>query len=362
MQDSGAKHEIVEDKEKNILFFGFNQLNSLFAVGTEQGFYVYSTQNLKERTKMLFNGGIGIVEMLFKSNIFALVGGGPRPAFNPDRVILWEDSQKKCISEILTGNKPIKAVKLQKNLLVVVLEDQVIVYDHDIKERGRDHTTENPNGLVAISPDTEHIVLAYPSVQIGMVVVNHLSSFPEQKVHILAHNSKIAQIALNRDGTRLATASEKGTLIRVFDTKSKEMVKEVRRGSKQARIYSIAFSDDSNFLACSSDTGTIHVFSLVDKTHNRTSSFSFVGGYIANIFNSEWSFGEYRGGEDGLANVPTLVSFAPRKAEDDQTVSVNVLTARGEIITLTFDVSGAQQTSPTSVQKRSFLANNSNNE
>lgn len=52
MQDSGAKHEIVEDKEKNILFFGFNQLNSLFAVGTEQGFYVYSTQNLKERTKM----------------------------------------------------------------------------------------------------------------------------------------------------------------------------------------------------------------------------------------------------------------------------------------------------------------------
>lgn len=68
----------------------------------------------------------------------------------------------------MTGNKPIKAVKLQKNLLVVVLEDQVIVYDHDIKERGRDHTTENPNGLVAISPDTEHIVLAYVSTEIGL--------------------------------------------------------------------------------------------------------------------------------------------------------------------------------------------------
>lgn len=355
MQESASsKKEIIEDKEKSILFCGFNQLNNLFAVGTEQGFYVYSTHNLKERTRMLFHGGIGIVEMLFKSNIFALVGGGPRPAFPNDRVILWEDSQKKCISEISTGNKPIKAVKLHKNLLVVVLEDQVVVYDHDIKERSRNSTTDNPNGICAISPDTENIVLAYPAIQTGIVTVEHLS-FTDKKFYIKAHDSKISQIALNKDGTRVATASEKGTLLRVFDTTTKALIKEVRRGSKQAHIYSIAFSDDSNFLCCSSETGTIHVFSLVDKTQNRTSSFSFVGGYIASIFNSEWSFGEYRGGDDGLGGIPTLCSFAPRK-DDEQTIAINVLSGRGEIITLTFDV-GAGQTTPSKVEKKSFLSN-----
>lgn len=50
--EGGSKKEIIEDKEKSILFCGFNQLNNLFAVGTEQGFYVYSTGSLRERTKM----------------------------------------------------------------------------------------------------------------------------------------------------------------------------------------------------------------------------------------------------------------------------------------------------------------------
>ncbi|KAL9654058.1 hypothetical protein ABK040_011602 [Willaertia magna] len=353
-ESSGVKKEIIEDKEKRLLFFGFNQTNNLFSVGTEQGFYVYSVYSLKEKTKMLFHGGIGIVEMLFKSNIFALVGGGKKPAFAVDRVILWEDSQKKCISEIPT-NKPIRAVKLHKNLLVIVVEDQVIVYDHEMKEISRSATIDNPTGIVAISPDTENIVLAYPAVQPGMIRVEHLS-YGDKKNYIKAHESKISQIALNRDGTRLASASEKGTLVRVFDTSTGELVKEVRRGSKQAKIYSLAFSDDSNFLCCSSDTGTIHVFSLIDKTQNRTSSFSFVGGYIASIFTSEWSFGEYRGAEVGLLNVPTLCAFVPRKAEDDKELVLNVLTALGDMLTLTFDISSGN-TAPVGIQKRSFLSN-----
>jgi len=52
MQEGASKKEVVEDSNKSILFFGFNQVNSLFAVGTEQGFYVYSTREPKERTKM----------------------------------------------------------------------------------------------------------------------------------------------------------------------------------------------------------------------------------------------------------------------------------------------------------------------
>lgn len=70
---------------------------------------------------------------------------------------------------------------------------------------------------------------------------------------------------MNVDGSRIASASEKGTLIRLWDCHTGDLLREFRRGTDRAVIYCLAFNQSSTFLACSSDKGTIHIFSLAHK-------------------------------------------------------------------------------------------------
>ena len=76
-----------------------------------------------------------------------------------------------------------------------------------------------------------------------------------ERLIIAAHDAELSAISLSADGQRLATASEKGTIIRVWDTLSGAKLNELRRGSVKAEIYSIAFNESNAFLAASSSSG-----------------------------------------------------------------------------------------------------------
>ena len=64
----------------------------MFAVGTDVGFRVFTTKEHEEKIQRDLRGGIGIVELLYRSNIIALVGGGVQPKYPDNKVILWDDS------------------------------------------------------------------------------------------------------------------------------------------------------------------------------------------------------------------------------------------------------------------------------
>jgi len=60
-------------------------------------------------------GGIAIVEILYSTNIIALVAGGEYPVFSENRVIIWDEIQSCVVCEI-TFNYPIKKLKLNRDL------------------------------------------------------------------------------------------------------------------------------------------------------------------------------------------------------------------------------------------------------
>lgn len=293
---------LVNDRSNDLLHVGFNQDYGCFACGTDSGFVIYNCDPLKERFRRDFdNGGIGIVEMLFRCNILALVGGGTRPKYPPNKVMIWDDYQNKCIAE-LEFRSEVKAVRLRRDKIVVVLENKVYVYNFaDLQLLHQMETHSNPKGLCALSPST-HTVLAVPGSKPGSVAIE---IFDMKHSHVIqAHTTPLTQIVLNGEGNRLATASEKGTLMRIFDTKTGDMLKEFRRGVDKAEIYCIAFNPSSTWIAVSSDKGTVHVYGLAppevgvvepksEEAKTRTSNLSFMKGVLPSYFSSEWSFAQF---------------------------------------------------------------------
>ena len=103
----------------------------------------------------------------------------------------------------------------------------------------------------------------------------------------------------------VSTASEIGTLIRIFNTNDGNLLKVIRRGFNNSLIYDIIFSENNLLLGVSSNKKTIHIFSIEEAykkisfnynlineiPQNKKSIFKklpkfFFDGY----FQSEWSF------------------------------------------------------------------------
>ncbi|KAK5000387.1 autophagy protein [Elasticomyces elasticus] len=167
------------------------------------------------------------------------------------------------------------AVRLNRKRLVVVLEDAMYLYD--ISTMKSLHTVETPSNPYAypLRKKAQQPAHAPPThappnssnnaAMSGDVLIFDADKLEEVNV-IQAHKAPLSCVALNNESTLLATASEKGTIIRVFSVPAAQKIHEFRRGSMPARIYSMSINATSTLLCCTSGTETIHIFKLSSRT------------------------------------------------------------------------------------------------
>ncbi|KAK6360437.1 Phosphatidylinositol 3,5-bisphosphate-binding protein [Orbilia blumenaviensis] len=293
----------------------YNQDYSCFAVGLEDGFAVMNSDPCELRIHRKFNGGIAIAIMLGRSNFLALVGGGRDPKFPPNKVVIWDDAKQRVVIT-LEFKSDVLGVRLSRSRIVIVLRNHISIYTFSSPPQRLQafETVHNDFGLAYLG--NKHV--AFPGRTIGQVNLFDLQT--GNNTIVPAHTTSIMALALSPNGDLLATASENGTLVRIFSTSSSAIVSELRRGIDKAMIYSMAFSPSSNRIAVTSDKGTLHIFDVFSQPPGSSSGaaaeaqrpssrgseatgsaptesnkrFSLLGKLplLPKYFNSEWSFAQ----------------------------------------------------------------------
>ncbi|XP_028395298.1 WD repeat domain phosphoinositide-interacting protein 2-like [Dendronephthya gigantea] len=311
----------------SLLFVNFNQDVSSIAIGSKTGYKLFSLNSVEKLEEIYAyeSEDICIVERLFSSSLVAVVSlSAPRKL----KVCHFKKGTEICN---YSYPNTILSVKLNRMRLLVTLEESL--YIHNIRDMKVLHTIRDtpPNtlGLCALSPNSDNCYLAYPgSNQIGEVQIFDAVNLRAVTM-ISAHDSPMAALTFNASGTKLASASEKGTIIRVFSIPDGQKLFEFRRGVKRCVVISsLAFSMDSMFLSASSNTETVHVFKLEmpkDKPVEEPSGWmgyfgkalspsSYLPSQVAEVFSQGRAFANVKLPMAGLKNVCGIstISRLPR--------------------------------------------------
>ena len=266
--------------------------------------------------------------MLYETNIFGLIGCDNNKEYKSNNVIIWDDLNSKILLKVTLENKVLN-LKLRKDAIFIVTEPKIFTLDlKTFQLIERIETGPNPLGLLGLNYIKEKTILVYPSNEENKKQGNITIKSVDGKninngditnnsnfLYISPHNHPVAYLALSNNGLLLATASEEGKKRRIFETQTGGYLQELNRGKEKAKIKCISIDFNNQFIAASSERGTIHIWSLkesyeamkkqgkvtlVDEgkqnmVSNVGSVFAIIPNFLGGkLFKKEWSFAQVR--------------------------------------------------------------------
>jgi len=308
----------------DVNYLGFNQDQTCLAIGTWCGFMIFSTENL-ELLLQEACGSISLIEMLFRTSLLALMWlSSPHTPMSSSRKLTMWNTKEQCSVCQLHVSAHIHGVKMNHRRLAVLLKLKIHIFDlktlkslHVLdrsasawadpaldwlcasSERGhlatpvslaenvQRHGTDDRNVCLPLhsevlrdahlqnnawsheadfapAGDQHASPCDHAEAKFGLVTL--VDTYTLKPVGtVLAHRSPVQALCLNPTGQLLATASTKGTVIRIFGVPSLDLLCAFRRGASSCRIFGLLFSRDSTHVCASASSGTVHIF----KNSNR---------------------------------------------------------------------------------------------
>lgn len=264
---------------------GFNQDGSCLAVAGRHGFAILDTDTGRILYREEACGPVRSVEMLFQSSIVALVGGFPATSWE---VTIW-NTKDRCSECKWSFLSEICSVHLNHRRAVVLLRQKIHIFDLKTMKAlvVIDRDAPPAPAVASLCADSARGFLATPLAALarqdplrtqgseGEGLVSLVDSYTLQAVTtVLAHKTPVQALCLSLDGKLLATASTKGTVIRVFGTPSLAMLYTFRRATSLRnsfvpsrnsfvpRIFGLSFAPDASHVVAAAASGTVHVFQI----------------------------------------------------------------------------------------------------
>mmetsp|Transcript_15830 Transcript_15830/g.37903 ORF Transcript_15830/g.37903 Transcript_15830/m.37903 type:complete len:369 (+) Transcript_15830:97-1203(+) len=263
----------------SLLTASFNQDHTHLAVGTALGWKIFSCDPFACRTSSS-QSGVSCIQMLFSSALVALVGAGERPGDSQRKLRLWNTYTETAVGPELSFPTTVLSVQMNRQRLVVVLESALHIFDlMSMQHLHTLPTSRNPRGLAALCTDEEvyHCATLTADGKDGHVIMYDVRTMHTLNT-VAAHRSTLHCLSLSSRGDMLATASEKGTVVRVHSFPQGSLLYTFRRGNLRSTIHSVSFSPTSPMavednqriggvargcaLLCAASSTTVHVWQL----------------------------------------------------------------------------------------------------
>ena len=205
--------------------------------------------------------------MLNKSNITALVGGGNTPKFSKNKIIIYDNHQELVVSQI-RFNSDIINVKIRTDSIIGLISNRIYILNINTLETVDEIEIDIINNhLYGISYIHSVLILAFPQnkskgkIQIEKYCISTKINKKIKTEIVNAHESNVVYLAVNNNGTLLASASEKGPHIRLFDTSNGALLAELKKG-KNGTMTHISFEQNNEYIGYTNNIGKIYIYDI----------------------------------------------------------------------------------------------------
>ncbi|KAK8790607.1 hypothetical protein WA538_001849 [Blastocystis sp. DL] len=260
----------------DVLHAHFSRDRSCIIGYTENGYRIINCCPVTPLvSKNLCQFGFHSVDIYKRSNILVLSGNAGNVKFKQNVMYVFDDETEKTLQHYEYPSPLIRCCILDEFIVAILPKTTYVFNLKDGTLYDQYSTYSNPRGLCDIRQREDGPVFVVLGKKKGAITIwsKGKKTFGNVSQTITAHESELSSLCVSPDGKMVATASVKGSIIRVFSTYTGECLGEIRRGRTHAAIVNLEFDNSMQYLLCNTGT-TIHVARCLAPESVRSSAAS----------------------------------------------------------------------------------------